>query len=201
MTSPAPDTTAPRLPIPAARQMTIRVNQWGQEAAMVLGFVAPGAVTTAQAQAQLQSIWNVLRVAMSNSVTCTGAVLRDVSGDENGALELAAPTNSAGAFNGRSAVAAAGTLVKWGSTNGSRSGKGRTFIPALPEANIADNSRSLRVPEHVTPLQNALNTYLGATTTTQPLYPAVLSFSRGVAYPITSAAVGPIAAMQRRRMR
>lgn len=193
-------TTVTRLPIPQGYQLAVAIDQGGQQSAVVLGYVAPAMPTTEQAQAEFNRVWAMLRTAMSNGSQATGAILRDVSGAEGNAIELAAPINPVGAAVGFPGVAAASTLIRWGSTNGSRSGKGRTFVPALPAGSVADNGRNVR-PEHVTSVQGAIDAYLGGTAVDSPMFLAVLSFKRGAAYPITSGAVAAIAGIQRRRMR
>lgn len=200
MTTPAP--TVDRLPIPGGAQMTVRINQNGQQSVVVLGYVTgqAGWPTAAQALAQLERAWTMLKINVSNANTCTGGLLRDVSGDENGAIEIPAPTTPTGAYNGAVAFGAGAVLLKWSTPNGSRSGKGRTFVPGIPAGRLQADGRSI-VTADVASINAACTTYLTSSVTAGVLLPAVLSFKRGLAYPITSGAVAPVAGTQRRRMR
>ena len=127
--------------------------------------------------------------------------MRAVDGS-NTVLELGPPTTPGGGISSQQpAVASASTLVKWQSTVGGRSGKGRTYIPGLAAANVTATGRTLPAAE-VTRVQTALNTYLafghGAA---YNLDPCVLSFTNGSAALITSGAVQSVIGTQRRRMR
>lgn len=199
MTSPAPV----RLPIAGAVQLTMRLTQQGQPAAVVLGYFGgpanPGLVTS---QSILNAAWyKLVRPLTTSDVTCTGGVMRSVDGSEI-SVELAAPSGGTTvAAAGVSNIAAACSVIKWSSAGPGRSGKGRTFIP-LPGPATQD-ARAF-TSTWTTTANNAAAAYLA-----DPAFgggggfhkPAILSFKRGAAYVITAGALSPVVGIQRRRMR
>lgn len=201
MTSPAP-TPVPRLPIPTGLQLTVRVTQEGQEAAVVLGFLLNNASspTQALAQALLQAQWNAIRNMTTSTTICTGGTLRSLAASNNVVFELAAPSSPAGIDTTAPTVAAVATLIKWSTANGTRSGKGRTFIPGTPAAWVAAGGRSLTAAAQTVVNQRA-SEMLSHTAEWPGLQSAVLSFKNGVGYPITGGAPGGRLGIQRKRMR
>ena len=198
MTTPA----TPRLPIANAHQMTLKLNQGGQTAAIVLGAKGAGAWgSQTEANAWANQVWEVLREGVSSSVQCVGAVVRDTDGDGLGVYEVGAISNPAGTVTGAIAPAAASALIRWSTTQGGRSGKGRTFLPGMVASWVDTDGRTFAAAGR-SYLQARINGYLAI-----PLYasgtltPAVLSFKRGQAYSITGGAVSSIIGIQRRRMR
>lgn len=201
MTSPTP----PRLPIPAGRQLTLRLVQGGQEAAVVLGFVGAGEVDAENRAAALRDIaWLAFRPLMAGDVSIVGAVLRDVSQADGKSVEVGAPsttaTNSGGA-GGSSLVAAACYLLRWSTATGGRTGKGRTYLPGVVSTAVNAGGRTYTAGYQGT-AATAITQYLApAQYNAVATVPAVLSFTRGAARPITGGALAPVVGIQRRRMR
>jgi hypothetical protein len=185
--------------------LTLALQQGGQLANVVLGFTDkanPVVLTTTNTQLVLDKAWQLLRTMMTSSVTCSGGTLRDLGGQAPGQVyELAAPPTPVGVGNPPDAVAAACTLIKWVTTNGTRSGKGRSFVPGIPSSAVQAGGR-LVAAAHSSGIAPNLASYIAGTGTwEQPLQPAVISRKNGVAYPIISGAVAGVVGIQRRRMR
>lgn len=198
MTSPAPV----RLPIPGAAQATLKFTQGGQEGAIVLGFVTTNALNEAKAVAARDAAWTAFRPLMTTSVTCTGLVLRDTSGPDIAPVEVGPPaTNASGLANGN-ALAAGCTLIRWQTAVGGRTGRGRTYLPGLPAGAVDPANGRLYEAATKTATATAITNYLSAAgLSSNALVPAVLSFSRGLARPITSGSIAQVVGIQRRRMR
>lgn len=198
MTSPS----ATRLPIPNAAQLTVRMLDNGQDAVVVLGAVVNGGVlTSAKANVWLDAAWQAFKPLMAPSVTCSGGTCRDVSSVEGQVFDLPAPPTPTGTGATVTTVRAATTLVKWSSATGGRTGKGRTYFPGIPAGSIDSGGRTY-IPVWSTSVQTAVNAYLNsAALATEGIDPAILSFTRGAARPITSGALAPVVGIQRRRMR
>lgn len=189
--------------VPGGLQLTVKMNQNGQPAAVILGArrdPSGPTIDTALGNAWLSAFWSTMRLAMTTDVTCTGAVLRDLGLPGGNVLEIPAPADPAGAGATASAVAAACVVIKWKTANGTRRGKGRTFLPGLPQAGIGSDGRSL-ASGHSGTVQTQVSAYLGKPLWTAQLRPAVLSFVDQQARDITSGTPGPIVGIQRRRMR
>lgn len=196
-------TPAPRIYPPGGMQLTLRLLQEGQEAACVLGAGGGGPALLSQsiADAWRDIAWNSFRPLISSSVTCVGAVLRDVSQAEGLVVESGPPSTIAGGVATTQTLAAASTLIRWTTTTGGRSGKGRTFLPGLTSGVIGPGGRTY-TSAHQTAVNTAINAYLsaGLWTANEP-FPAVLSFTKGYASEITSGALASVVGLQRRRMR
>jgi hypothetical protein len=139
---------------------------------------------------------------MSSAVTIVGATGRDVSSSEGQVYEVGAPaTNFNGGAGGDVTIRAASILIRWSTAQGGRSGKGRTFLPGLPRLNTSGDGRTY-TPQMTGVVNGAISAYLASTTMSQQgLQPAVLSFRKGAAYPITGGALASVIGVQRRRMR
>jgi hypothetical protein len=183
--------------------MTLRLQHSGQTAAIVLGLAAGGTgtfLTRAEAEAWRNTAWAAFRNLTLSSVSCTGATVRAVDGSEK-VWELGAPPSPAGATAGVETIAAGCWLLKWSTNTGGRSGKGRTFLPGLPQSQVNPDGRTYATTA-TTHATTAINAYLGGQPfTSQGHLPAVLSFRDGVAYPITGGALAAVIGLQRRRMR
>lgn len=198
MTSPTPT----RLPITGGYQMTLHLLQGSQRAAVVLGAGGHGGPFMVQSDAQswVDGTWAAFRPYITNNTSCVGATVRLTQVD-GGVWEFGAPASPQGGNVNGQALAAACWLLKWQTATGGRSGKGRTFLPGLPSSQVAADGRSY-VADAPTNANAMITAYLG-----QPLFqgagikPSVLSFRRGVGYPITSGSLGSVVGIQRRRMR
>lgn len=201
MTQPTPA----RLPIPNGRQLTLRLTQAGQEAAIVLGFIDDGAATTASQAADVQNAaWNAFKPLIYSDVTLVGSVWRDVSEAEADAIEVPPPSGTGaanGAAGGTASVAAASTLIRWATGGGGRSGRGRTYLPGLATVSVAAGGREYTTSYRTT-VTSQITAYLANSTwTTVGVRPAVLSFTKGAAREIVTGSLSPIVGVQRRRMR
>lgn len=198
MTAPA---TPARLPIPDGYQMTVALTVAGQTAAVVLGGKYTGTMDKVQgADVWLKAFWDNFRTACTNQVTVTGAAVRKVDGSDL-VIELGPPQTAGGFSNSPTPVLAACSLVKWSTTQGGRSGKGRTFLPGVPATGIAADGRTLATG-HRDAVQGAVNGYLNsAALAGYGIVPSVLSFTKGAAYRITAGAPAGVVGIQRRRMR
>lgn len=202
MTSPTP--LQPRLYVPNGKQLTVKLNDGGQPAAVVLGGVSgsPGATSVALANAWLQVFASQFMPLIANGINITGAVLRDVSAADGLVAEVGAPTaNASGTRGAGRALAAASVLIKWSTARGGRSGKGRTFLPAVQSLDVNADGRTYNAA-FATTVQTAITNYLtSASLQTAGLQPAVLSFTKGTAAVITGGALAGTVGVQRRRMR
>lgn len=197
-------TPAPRAYIPGGFQLTIRLTDGGQPAAVVLGGVGSGglAPNTSLGATWRDAFCGRFMPLVSGSVQVVGATLRDVSGPAGQVFEIAAPTtNATGGRGPGRPVAAAALLVKWSTETGGRSGKGRTFLPAPQSSDINADGRTYNAT-----FAGLVATAANAYATDQNLAavnlkPAVLSFTKGAAYPIVSGVCAPVVGIQRRRMR
>lgn len=198
MTSP---TTSPRV-IPQGFQLTLKLTHGGQPAAIVLGATGPGSWTDTQGvEAWRDAAWTALRQIAHTSVVCIGATGRSLSTADALPYEVGAPANQAGFQGGTPTVAAACSLLKWTTSTGGRSGRGRTFVPGLCQEYVVSPGRAY-LPAYITTMQGAVNNYLSAMAANGAgLSPAVLSFRRQQAFVITGGSPASIIGMQRRRMR
>lgn len=200
MTTPAP---AVRLPIPNGWQLTMNFVQSGQPSAVVLGFsdTDAGGINNTEAQALLNASWLAFRDCTVTTVSCTGGVLRHVGPGGLPPFELIAPPSPTGVDPGGSSVAAGSALIRWRTANSSRNGRGRTFLPAIPAGWLDATGRGIHGAAQ-TVLQTAITRHLSNTGSyAKALTPAVLSFTKGQAYVITSGSPSPVIGIQRRRMR
>lgn len=184
-----------------AVQMTLKMMQNGQECAVVLGGIRRDGqpFDLALGTAWRDHAWGLFRTLIVNDTSCIGATLRDVSKAGGAVFEVPAPTTNATAgVADESVIAAAGTLIKWSTATGGRSGKGRTFLPSLPRAQVTASRRGY-TPAYQTQVGTAAASYISAPAGA-PI-PAVLSFTKGAAYPITAGSLAPVVGIQRRRMR
>lgn len=190
----------PRLPIPNGYQLTISVSQNGQLSNVVLGAISGTVPLQADVELFYNRMWDALRAGVSDTCSATGATFRDVSATEDVLRVLGAPDRPLGTAAGAPSLAAGATLVKWRTTNGSRSGKGRTFIPGLPGGATQAGGRALTAA-HQTAVTAALDLNVASLQSNANLKLAVLSFRRGVAYVVNGWGVAPIPGVQRKRMR
>jgi hypothetical protein len=198
MTTPVSKT----LPIVNGYQMTLRLAQDGQAAAIVLGCKGVGGTFMVESDAVLwrDSAWAAFRPLMVATVTPQNTTVRSCTKDGI-VWELGAPSTGTAAATGSTTLAAACTLIKWSTTQGGRSGKGRTFLPGLPATAMAAGGRSYTAAWS-TAVATAVSNYLASAPFTAPgLKPAVLSFTRGEAYVIQSGGLAGVVGVQRRRMR
>lgn len=198
MTTPAP------LNIPGAALITVRMTESGQEALCGIGIRTEDLTDLALEDAQdvLAAWWAAFRLAIAADVTCTGGTVRYARVDSP-VLELAAPASPTGASAaGATSLAPYCALVKWTTTAGGRSGKGRTYLPGVPIAAVGVGGRSF-AGGYVTAVETAIGAYLGAAIVAPAgnITPAVLSRTKNVANPILTGALAGIPGIQRRRMR
>lgn len=180
-------------------QLTVKFVYQGQDGVIVLGGTTLSTITSAQGAAWLNQAWDSFRPLIAGACSATGGTYRDVSSAGGQVFDLGAPTNPTGLGGVGGPILAASTLIKWSAASGGRSGKGRTFLPALPSSAVASNSRTYD-PSHVTKVNTAVSAYLnpaGSGNVTR----AVLSFTDGVARPITNGAAASVIGIQRGRMR
>lgn len=199
MTAPAPV----RLYSPTMRQLTLKMDQGGQESDVVLGFKGTGTLyTPADGQLVLNAAWAALRPAIISQVTCTGGIWRDCSGPGGLATVAGPPPSPAGGLAGGSVTAAAVCyLLSWQTASGGRSGRGRTFLPGVNAPIINADGRTIAAAG-ITLLNSAITSYLGSSVwASTGNTPAVLSFTKGQANLIVSGKLGTVLGIQRRRMR
>lgn len=198
MTSPSP---APLL-IPDAMQMTVNLVSAGQPAAVVMGIKGPvSSLTPTFAAAARDAWWAAFRPLMASSVSITGVTLRYCGDKTYAPVETGAPSTTAGGAAAASGLQAACTLIKWSTSRGGRSGKGRTFLPGLMASAVGTDGRTY-IGTYPATVQNAINAYLQSSAFTAGVgIPAILSFTLGEAFSIQSGALAPIVGVQRRRMR
>lgn len=192
-----------RLYPPASLQLTLRLLQDGQEAAVVLGAGSFDGIgfNQALADAWRDGAWNAFRPVISSGVTCVGAILRETYKPEGLVQEAGPPATAAGSQTGVVAIAGACTLIRWTTTRGGRSGKGRTFLPGLIGGSVSAGGRTYTTA-HQTAVNTAVSAYLtSGHWTTHGIEPAILSFTKGVASTVTSGALASVVGIQRRRMR
>lgn len=201
MTTPAP-TTPPRLYPANAYQLTLNLTHEGQAAVVVLGAKTNGTfLVESDLQQWKNHAWDTFKGLVSSDVSCTGAIGRSVSSAGGTVWELGPPTTPAGQGDSASnAVAAAAVLIKWSTATGGRSGKGRTFLPGLAQINVQSDGRSYTTAFQ-TLANNKAAAYINGAVFSASIKPAVLSFTKGEAYQITSGALSPRIGLQRRRMR
>lgn len=195
-------TPSTRLYPAGGHQLTLNLVQDGQEAAIVLGAVTRPErfLVAADFAAWRDAAWGAFRSLCQTGTSCAGATGRLVMRASGSVVELGPPPSPGGALTGAVGLASGSTLIKWGTAEGGRSGKGRTFIPGLPISSVAAGGRTYS-SAHQTAIATAVSSYLGAALWTGGLSPAVLSFTKGQAHVITSGAASPIVGLQRRRMR
>jgi hypothetical protein len=192
--------------VPFGATVTLQVTQAGQNAAMVFGWHktagGPG-LTLANAQAMAFKAWNLVHQCTVESTVLQQTVVRLTDGTDVTfyipAGVTAATIQATGTQGSATAIAAAGVLFKWATANGSRSGKGRNFVPGLP-ASWAPDGRTINSAAQAL-IQSDIDAYLAASSTTGDWVPAVLSRKNAAAYPILAGSVGPVVGIQRRRMR
>jgi hypothetical protein len=138
---------------------------------------------------------------MLGSVSCTSAIVRSVS-DQAEVWEGSVTSGQTnGGQVGTSSLLAACTVLKWRSLDASRSGKGRTFLPAVATSQVAGDGRTLEAAQ-VSLGNAAVAAYLALPLWAQDgIEPAVLSFTKGQASPIISGSCAGVVGLQRRRMR
>ena len=183
--------------------MTLLFNHGGQSAAVVLGAHSPSGsgMTRAKAEGWRDAFWNQARFLCLNTVTLTGAIIRDVSGPDGQVIEVGPPaTNATGSGTTGIALAAGSTLIKWSTEVGGRTGKGRTYVPGLSTSSVNTDGRTYTAG-HISGVTSAVNGYLGAAVFDLSFQPAVLSFTRGAPRRIIGGAAAPVVGIQRRRMR
>lgn len=191
----------PRLYPPGSFQVTLNLLQGTQVAAVVLGLKGAGGFITQPELVAIRDLaWNAFRPLISNSTTCTGATARNTSAASGPVIEAGAPATPAGGSANVTGLASGCSLIKWGTDLGGRSGKGRTYLPGLPVGSVGTDGRTY-TPAHITAMQTAISNYLAAGGWPTGVRPAVISFTKGTASPITSGAPSPIIGLQRRRMR
>lgn len=200
MTSPAP-----RLYPANGLQLTVRLTQNGQNAAVVLGAMGanPGADGQAFGTAWLAKFWTNFQPRVVSGINVQGATLRVVSSAAGTTWEIPPPASASGTLTGVSALAASSAVIRWNTATGGRSGRGRSYIPGLAVGDIDGGGRNL-TSGTLNAFSSAANAYLGNWGTGGVLSsfsPAVLSFTKGAAYPITSSSVLSVVGIQRRRMR
>jgi hypothetical protein len=184
--------------------LTVSYSVAGQVAQNVLGGyvtdVGTGLSTTEAARWR-DAWWNAVRSLLPGAVTCTGAILRDRREVDAQVYEVGAPATPAGTDSGSLSVAAAGGLIVWRTAFGGRSGRGRTFLPGIGEADVDTNGRTI-ASAYATRMQTAIDAYLGSMEPADGnVVPAVISERVGNARQITSGSPASILGMQRRRMR
>lgn len=190
-----------RLYPPSSAQLTLNLLQSNQEAAIVLGLKHTGVFLVASdAMAVRDAAWAAFRPLIHSNVSCVGATLRHTNEASGRVDELGPPPNPLGSNASAAGVASGCTLIKWGTGTGGRSGKGRTYLPGLSTGAINTDGRTYSTT-HQTATGTAIAAYLGASAFSSAVKPAVLSFTKGEAYTITSGAISPIVGLQRRRMR
>ena len=189
--------------IPNSAQLAVKYSHGGQDAITVLSgrWSTRPEFDLVLGSGWLADWWNAIRGSITSDVTCLGATLRDTSVPFGTVVEVPAPNLPQGLVTTGGTVMAASFLVKWRTATGSRRGKGRAFVPGVPAAAVAPGGRTL-TSAAITGLQGNLETYrtqrAGSASGTVA---AVMSRADLVVRPITTASVGSIIGIQRRRMR
>lgn len=199
MTSPS---TPPRLYPPGGLQMAVKITYSGQDALCVVGATGPSAVPTQEvATAWRDLFWSSFSPLMAGAATCTGAIVRQVDGPDGVVVEVGPPAVPGGGGGQGGVLLAACTLIKWSTTRGGRSGKGRLFLPAVPGSFISGDGRTYLAAAQ-SAVATAVNAYIANDGPASALVnPSVLSFTKGVASPITAGSLAAVVGVQRRRMR
>lgn len=200
MTTPVVDPTA----IANGCSLTVNWTQNGQPAATVLGgYVADtaSAITQAEVQRWLNAFVQNVASYISNSVTCTGGIYRDLRAGADDVIEVGPPASAAGGFITGTSFAAASFLVKWRTADASRSGKGRTFLPGVANSHVNADGRTLTAAA-INDLTVGLNAYRAAMEPADGIIvPGVLSRKKGFSRQVTGYSIGQVVGIQRRRMR
>lgn len=191
-----------RLPIPGGLSLTLKISYSGQDSQIVLGGFGGDTGPSASIAAKWRDhAWQAFMPLIAGSAICQGAVLRDASQPDGLVFEVSGPTSPNGGGGAGGNILAAATLVKWSTVRGGRSGKGRTFLPALPSGALGTDGRTY-ASTHGPKVATAVAAYLN-TTAVQAVgvAPAVLSYRQGEASVIVGGSLAPVIGLQRRRMR
>jgi hypothetical protein len=183
--------------------MTLRFTVAGTPGAIVLGgqLGSGTALTQAMANTWLGNAWSKLKQPAVPDVILTGATVRDLRVVNGNQFEAISDTLPPGQTPGSLALAGAAVLVKWQTGTGGRTGRGRTFLPGVSEAQINTDGKTLTTQAR-TDWQAAATQYLGLMNAAgSPILAAVISRKDQVARPILASSLGGIVAFQRRRMR
>lgn len=187
------------MPVPGALQVALTYDVSGQPATVVLGCGGPANVTAtpAIATALAHRAHDLMRPLMATSATLTSITAREAV-DDGPNFQLALPaTNRTGTAAGN-LVTAYATLLRWGTTQGGRSGRGRTFVPGFTTAGINADGRTLS-SSFLTAAQAFGTGMTNNDAATEPF--TVISKRRGAAYSVESFSVSSIVGVQRRRLR
>lgn len=190
VTSPAPTATPPRLPVAGAWHVALTYDVSGQPAVVVLGSFGDA---TSDQVAIANAFHTNARALMSTSTTLQSIVSHDASGSGN-ALQLPLPATNRTGTGAGNLITAYATLLRWGTSRGGRTGKGRTFVPGFVTGSLAADGRTLS--------STALT---AATTLGQAMADVagfcVISHRAGTATPVDTYSVSSIVGVQRRRLR
>jgi hypothetical protein len=197
MTAPFPST------VTDGCSLTVRYTTAGQEAVNVLGgkINGPFFPTTANVQAWLDAWWGQMRSIVSPNLTCLGAQYRDLSQVDGGTVEVLPSGSPTGTNGGGISLAAAAYLINWRTTAGGRSGRGRTYLPGVPEEAVEPGGVTLQSGNQAGVTSRA-GLYVAAMQPGNgPIQAAVVSRRLGLARAITTASTASTVGMQARRMR
>lgn len=190
--------------VPAGCQLTVKYSQGGQTSNVVLGglVITPTEpVTLVTATEWLRAWVQNLAGYIGNTVQCTGGQFRDLRPEYDEVYDLPAPSSAANGSVAGTQLAAGAYVVKWRTINGSRSGKGRSFIPGVSATQINADGRTLTAAA-LNDIGLGINAYMqNMTVPTLQVRPAVISRKQLVAREITGHSVSSIVGIQRRRMR
>jgi hypothetical protein len=197
MTAPFPST------VTDGCSLTVRYTTGGQQAVNVLGgkINGPFFPTPANVQTWLDAWWGQMRSIVSPNLTCLGAQYRDLSVADGGTLDVAPSGSPTGTNGGGISLAAASYLIAWRTASGGRSGRGRTFLPGVPEEAVEPGGVVLQEGNRAGVTSRA-GLYIAAMQPGNgPIQAAVISRRLGLARPILSASTASTVGVQRRRMR
>jgi hypothetical protein len=196
MTAPA-SSTPPRLPVPGGWHVALTYDVSGQPAVVVLGYGGSGDATSVTNMTNLASTFHSnARALMATSCTLTAITAHAADGTGT-SYALALPAANRTGMAAGNLITAYATVIRWGTTHGGRSGKGRTFVPGFVTGNVNADGRTLSSTA-ITAANTLGNAMAGST-------PAagfsVVSHRLGGVYPVTTYSVPSVVGVQRRRIR
>ena len=199
MTTPTTEERPAPLPVPGALQVALTYDVSGQPATVVFGCGGPGIVdaTASTATALAHAAHTLMRPLMATSATLTQITAREAVPD-GATYALALPASNRTGTAAGNLVTAYATLVRWGTTQGGRSGRGRTFVPAFTTGGINADGRTLS-STYLTAAA-AFGAGMVANTADVEAF-SIVSKRKGDAYSVESYSVSSIVGVQRRRLR
>lgn len=190
----------PTLIIPDAFRVAVEASSGGRPIVNVVGVVNAGG-TAAGAAAAVQTAWKVAGGPLSRlgaHYALTGFRATDLS-SATGEVALVGDSAAGSQGTGHKATNGAAALVKVSGGTRSRSSNGRMYWGPLLETDVDADGRTMDAAAR-TALQTAFTNFQTSLTSSGYVW-SVLSPTLSIATPVTSIAVQPVIATQRRRIR